>query len=388
MISSHIKIFDFIKKRERYEFKVQIFATSLLYLFLLGLSTLFVQFFITRNQEIIGNSFWTLLSISALLGAEICIRLNDYPTKLNIYTNIILTFQSIIVIPLGVYISGSITTPSIIYVFVGIALVSLLATGVIKFILNSFIIIFCLSFIYIEYYNPALLNIEAPIYSENLEDWAIVFVIILVFFNKLISSVRKLIEKNTNTINKQKNKLYNMSIKDYLTNLYNKKYLYDILNIFVNDLNEKDESFSLIALDIDYFKIFNDTYGHIEGDVCLKEIASIFTSSINKEKDYAFRFGGEEFIIALRSEEDDYGIKVVKAINNKLAKKNIENINSPISPSLTLSYGLVKFDSTNKLSLDTNKLLKDLDKALYKSKENGRNQCFSYDGNKFFKVEL
>ena len=388
MLKKHIKLFDFIENKELYEFKVQIFAVSQLYLFLLGMSTLLVQVFITHNQEISGNSFWIGLSLLSLFNAEVCIRLNNNLKALKLFTNFILSFLSFIVIPFGVWLSASITTPSIIYVFVGIALVSLLASKWYRIVLNSYIIIFCIFFIYIEMNNPSLLQIEKPIYEENLVDWAIIFVVVLVFFNTLISSIRKLIEKNTKTIIEQSNKLYLMSISDYLTQLYNKKYLYEVLDVLVNDLEDKGESFILISLDIDYFKIYNDTYGHIEGDICLKEVASIFKATVDENVGYAFRFGGEEFIIALRSSTFDYGISLINSINDNLVKKGIENINSPISSYLSLSYGMILFSKEDNHIHSVDYLLKTLDNALYKAKENGRNQCYSFDGEKFYKVDL
>jgi len=388
MLKKHIKLFDFIENKELYEFKVQIFAVSQLYLFLLGMSTLLVQVFITHNQEISGNSFWIGLSLLSLFNAEVCIRLNNNLKALKLFTNFILSFLSFIVIPFGVWLSASITTPSIIYVFVGIALVSLLASKRYRIVLNSYIIIFCIFFIYIEMNNPSLLQIEKPIYEENLVDWAIIFVGVLVFFNTLISSIRKLIEKNTKTIIEQSNKLYLMSISDYLTQLYNKKYLYEVLDVLVNDLEDKGESFILISLDIDYFKIYNDTYGHIEGDICLKEVASIFKATVDENVGYAFRFGGEEFIIALKSSTIDYGISLINSINDNLVKKGIENINSPISSYLSLSYGMILFSKEDNHIHSVDYLLKTLDNALYKAKENGRNQCYSFDGEKFYKVDL
>lgn len=376
-----------MRNKEKYDFKTQIFVVSQLYITALGLITLFTQFFLTHNQEIIGNSFWIGLSSISFIFSEICLRLNYNKKAQRLYTNIILAFLAIIVIPLGVYISGSITSPSIIYVFVGISLISLLASNKLKIFLNSFIVIFCLSFIYMEFNYPSAINIEVPSYRENLEDWALVFIIILLFFNKLITSIRKLIEKNTNTIIKQKDELYVMSITDYLTKLYNKKYLYEILEDFVDKLNNFNESFILIALDIDHFKIFNDTYGHIEGDICLKNIASIFLESVTKDMGYVFRFGGEEFVIALNASSFDYGVSIINTIIDKLNKKCIENIYSPTSNRVTLSMGIVLFEKDDNLNYDVNYLLHHLDIVLYKAKENGRNQSWAYKNNEYFRID-
>lgn len=334
-----------------------------------------------------GTSFWIGLSSVSFIFSEICLHLNNNYKAQKLYTNLILAFLAIIVIPLGVYLSGSITSPSIIYVFVGISLISFLASDKLRIFLNSFIIVFCLSFIYMEFKYPYAINIEVPTYRENLEDWSIVFIIILLFFNKLISAIRKLLKKKSETIIQQKNELYIMSITDYLTNLYNKKYLYEILEGFVEKLNNFNESFILIALDIDHFKIYNDTYGHIEGDVCLKNVASIFLESVTKDMGYVFRFGGEEFVIALNASSFDYGVSIINTINDKLSKKCIENINSPTSNRVTLSMGIVLFEKEDNLNYDVNYLLHNLDSALYKAKENGRNQSWAYKNNEYFRIE-
>ncbi len=383
----YILFFDFMKHKEKYDVKTQIFVVSQLYITALGLITLFTQFFITHNQEIIGNSFWIGLSSVSFIFSEICLHLNNNYKAQKLYTNLILAFLAIIVIPLGVYLSGSITSPSIIYVFVGISLISFLASDKLRIFLNSFIVIFCLSFIYMEFKYPNAINIEVPTYRENLEDWAIVFIIILLFFNKLISAIRKLLKKKSETIIQQKNELYIMSITDYLTNLYNKKYLYEILEGFVDKLNNFNESFILIALDIDHFKIYNDTYGHIEGDVCLKNVASIFLESVTKDMGYVFRFGGEEFVIALNASSFDYGVSIINTINDKLNEKCIENINSPTSSRVTLSMGIVLFEKEDNQNYDVNYLLHNLDSALYKAKENGRNQSWANKNNEYFRIE-
>ncbi|MGD1821345.1 MAG: GGDEF domain-containing protein [Pleomorphochaeta sp.] len=387
-MSKYIRVFDLINHKEKYDVRVQIFVIAELYIALLAFTTIVAQLFVTRHQILIEFIFWLGLCTFSLFSAELIVRLNENKKAIKIYTNIILTILSIVTIPLGVYISGSITTPCIIFVFAGLALISIMAENKIRLILNSCIIIFCLFYIYMEFNHPTSLHIEKPIYEENLIDWAIVFVIVLIFFNKIISSTNKLLHENTNTIMKQKDELYNMSITDYSTNLYNKKYLYEVLNLLITDLNVNNNSFILIAMDIDYFKLFNDTYGHIEGDICLKHIADTLLDSVDKDKGYVFRFGGEEFIIALRADDFNLGVNVIKRINASLKENKIENAKSPISPFITLSYGIILYDNIKTCSCNVDQLLSTLDNALYKAKENGRNQCFTCDNNGCNKVEL
>ena len=151
------------------------------------------------------------------------------------------------------------------------------------------------------------------------------------------------------------------AITDSLTGLPNRKKLNKVLS----SLAEDGQVFSLVAIDIDCFKLVNDTYGHQEGDEVLKFLAQTVQSLIRK-KDGFFRYGGEEFILLLPETNAIEAYEITENIRLKFA-----NTLSPVGKPITISLGIAEFP-TQTDSLD--ELFLFADKALYQSKENGRNQ--------------
>lgn len=167
-------------------------------------------------------------------------------------------------------------------------------------------------------------------------------------------------------------KLLQLTYKDPLTGLFNRHYLeLEVANVFKQASREK-KPFSLLMLDIDFFKLYNDHYGHPQGDVCLNKIADVIERSIQRPQDIAIRFGGEEFLVILPFTDLDG----VKFICNRIAKE-LEAINIPHVKSLwgraTISIGGVTYEHQNNVSFD--ELVNHADEALYAAKNAGRN-CF------------
>jgi diguanylate cyclase (GGDEF)-like protein len=148
---------------------------------------------------------------------------------------------------------------------------------------------------------------------------------------------------------------------DPLTKLYNRRMLEHTLNKY----KVARKKFSLILFDIDHFKSINDKYGHSVGDEVLIQIADIIKSN-TKEKDKCIRYGGEEFLIILPDIELDEAGKISERI-----RKLVESSKSPIEENITISLGVSAYPIT---SNDINELLIKTDKALYASKESGRNR--------------
>lgn len=166
-------------------------------------------------------------------------------------------------------------------------------------------------------------------------------------------------------------KVIELSIRDPLTNVYNRRYIFERLEEIKFKYNRIKEEFSIAILDIDNFKIINDNFGHIAGDYILQE----FTKNIQKNIrpfDLLGRYGGEEFIIIM--------VNCKKEIANKRLGKILEETRNTIfrfndsAITLTFSAGIADsndFDS-NIISLDA--LIDTADKRLYKAKESGRNR--------------
>lgn len=162
------------------------------------------------------------------------------------------------------------------------------------------------------------------------------------------------------------------SITDSMTKLYNRKYFDRIFDNmpFISNANNWKTAF--VMVDIDFFKQYNDTYGHDMGDITLKAVATELKSYFNKEYEYVFRLGGEEFGVILFDIDEIILKECLHDINKSIESLNIEHKNSKISNVVTISIGAVIYEPNSYTSC--NSLYKLADENLYKSKQNGRNQ--------------
>lgn len=155
-------------------------------------------------------------------------------------------------------------------------------------------------------------------------------------------------------------KIQQLVIKDYLTDLYNRSYL----DQKVEELMMKDQSGSILLFDIDNFKNINDTYGHQVGDQVLLQIANILKSSI-REGDIAARWGGEELTLYLPNINTEIATKIAERISRKIENET--------NPQVTVSCGVATW-TEQKNDIDYLKLIRIADQALYSAKRQGKNQ--------------
>lgn len=168
-----------------------------------------------------------------------------------------------------------------------------------------------------------------------------------------------------------KKKIEEVSIKDVLTGLYNRNYFELIFDKELKRAKRDKKELSMLMFDVDYFKQYNDTYGHQEGDNALKAVAAILSKHTNRSYDYAFRVGGEEFVIL--SYQKDFATleQFADTILKDVEALKISHKNNNASNYLTLSAGVMLFGQEH--LLNTDEMYKEVDKLLYKAKENGRN---------------
>ncbi len=167
-------------------------------------------------------------------------------------------------------------------------------------------------------------------------------------------------------------RLEQQSRTDPLTKLANRREMDDYMNSQLN-LRHRDpaSSFSLVMADIDYFKTYNDHYGHLAGDKALQQVARILTDTARRPADLVSRFGGEEFLLIL-PDTDTAGAKLLCGqIREALALSAIEHAKSPLGE-LTLSLGITTLKPMELTSIQA--LIDAADNALYLAKENGRNR--------------
>lgn len=160
-----------------------------------------------------------------------------------------------------------------------------------------------------------------------------------------------------------------MAMKDNLTKTYNRNYM----KMHLQKQIDSNKKFALALLDIDFFKKFNDTYGHDFGDIVLKEVSQFIKKSI-KESDEIYRWGGEEFVIYLNNAEVKNVYERLNNIRDNLSRHKIKN-DKGIEVNVTASFGLVSSESGKTID----ELISLADKALYHSKETGRNKVTLYE---------
>ncbi len=168
-----------------------------------------------------------------------------------------------------------------------------------------------------------------------------------------------------------KKQIEKVSITDKLTGLHNRHYFEMIFDKEVKRAKREEKPLSIIMLDIDYFKQYNDTYGHQEGDLALEDVSGILSTYTNRPYDYVFRVGGEEFVI-ITYQEDFYKLKeFVSLIINEIESLKIKHENSKVSQYLTISAGVMQLGQEN--TLDTDEMYRKVDELLYEAKASGRN---------------
>ncbi|WP_346291906.1 response regulator [Sphaerothrix gracilis] len=166
--------------------------------------------------------------------------------------------------------------------------------------------------------------------------------------------------------------LYHLATIDTLTQIANRRRLNEYLNHEWQRMRREQENLALILCDIDYFKNYNDYYGHPAGDVCLQQIAQTIHTLINRPADLVARYGGEEFCIVLPKTPLNGAIHVVNQIQQAIAQLQIAHEPSPISDFVTLSFGITLLAPTTAES-SVSQLIAAADQALYEAKAQGRN---------------
>ena len=166
-----------------------------------------------------------------------------------------------------------------------------------------------------------------------------------------------------------KKKLELLSIQDELTGLYNRRYFNNIMEKEIRRVKRENSTISLLCIDIDYFKKYNDTFGHPKGDEVLQVISSNLKSFCARSTDYVFRMGGEEFCVLFSGVSIDESYHYSKEMINKISQLNIKHTDEKV---MTISAGLITLNA--QYIEDEKTLYKYADDCLYQAKQNGRNQ--------------
>ena len=183
--------------------------------------------------------------------------------------------------------------------------------------------------------------------------------------SQLIRSL-KLSNKELARVN---NVLHGLAVRDGLTELYNHRYINEILDKHIEKTVMEGADLSLIFIDVDNFKIFNDQHGHQTGDILLRELSALMRENV-RNKDIVARWGGEEFAIVCPTTDEQTATKLAESLRASIAQHVFVKGLVPSGPSLTISAGVASFSAYNSKSA----MLEAADSALYVAKDNGRNQ--------------
>jgi diguanylate cyclase (GGDEF)-like protein/PAS domain S-box-containing protein len=162
-----------------------------------------------------------------------------------------------------------------------------------------------------------------------------------------------------------------LSFRDGLTGVANRRMFDSIMEMEWANARRNNQPLSLIMLDIDYFKQYNDHYGHVQGDQCLKRMGQVLTSAATRSRDFVARFGGEEFVLVLPETDEESAAKIAERCRSLLFKEQIPHEKSQVSQILSVSLGvgtIVPVHSDESIAF-----IEEVDKRLYRAKQNGRN---------------
>ncbi|MDL2314587.1 diguanylate cyclase [Desulfovibrio sp. OttesenSCG-928-C14] len=159
---------------------------------------------------------------------------------------------------------------------------------------------------------------------------------------------------------------------DPLTGIYNRRFFDESLQRLILSLSRSGGQLSLMMVDIDFFKLYNDTYGHVEGDNCLKKIAEVLRNIITRTDDFVARYGGEEFAVVLPN-TNEYGARLIAdKLLERIRDCNIPHEKSDIADRVTISIGIATGKAEHMHSNDD--FIRLADAMLYDSKQSGRNK--------------
>lgn len=202
----------------------------------------------------------------------------------------------------------------------------------------------------------------------------IIFIVLLIstYVFKSIQKDQTDLEVSTKKLRKANKKLENVSYTDTLTNLHNRRYFNLVYDRELKRARRKNNYITFMMLDIDYFKQYNDTYGHIEGDFALKSVSKVLKEILKRPSDFVFRLGGEEFGVLLVDTDESNSAKLARDICDGIRERKLIHENSKASDYVTISIGVVCCIADD--ALDDEVLISRADEMLYEAKESGRDR--------------
>jgi len=194
-------------------------------------------------------------------------------------------------------------------------------------------------------------------------------------YGRLLKQLRratKVSDRTTTCLNVSKLDLLDKVHFDVLTGIYNRRFLDESLERIIKSISRSGGTLGVLILDVDYFKRYNDTYGHGEGDICLRVVAQTIAETLFRADDFVARYGGEEFCVVLPDTDENGARLMAGKIIENIRAKNIPHEKNEAADCVTVSIGVTTGEVTHTQKGDD--YIKQADKALYQSKQNGRNR--------------
>lgn len=220
-------------------------------------------------------------------------------------------------------------------------------------------VLFMIAYLLISYYLMCGINLWIPVVLPSI---AIVIAFALSYLAKYLIKSRDFEYQ------------YKLATVDGLTELYNHRYFQDTLKNQIETAKRYNQTFSMIIIDIDFFKKFNDTYGHQAGDAVLRQVAQTLKKN-SRTTDFVCRYGGEEMSIILPNTTNEEAINHANRLCKAIAERRFQ-LNATETGNVTISLGVATFPENAQTAQE---LIEYADKCLYYAKEHGRNQVGKYE---------
>ena len=216
--------------------------------------------------------------------------------------------------------------------------------------------------------RSALTLVNARLYSENLHQAELL--------RLANTELEQRVQERTSELAQANETLHRMAIEDALTGLANRRRFNEIMEEEVRRARRNGSGLSLLMCDVDFFKRYNDEYGHQGGDDCLRMVGEIMRQVFKRAGDLPARYGGEEFAVILPGATQENAMCVAEILRKTIEDRAMPHARSEVAPCVTLSIGLA---ASNELGTDQGPewFIGQADEALYKSKNAGRNRVTS-----------
>ena len=221
------------------------------------------------------------------------------------------------------------------------------------------------------------------IIKEYIVAYYVLVIIILFMRNILINqdekrtTAERQLQANHEQIKVLNAQLELLSITDGLTGLYNRRHFNQVISKEWNRGLRSHNPLTCVLIDVDYFKDYNDAYGHQAGDQCLIDVANVLKDTFRRGGDFVARYGGEEFVILMGDCSKEDAIAAVELLQIELAKLRIPHSGSQVNDYVTISAGIVNEAPTRNQTIDS--YIRKADDALYQAKAEGRNKWVMAD---------